>query len=113
MMWKDDRGRLIVSGLRDPVAVMSETFRRSLDLLVDQDSGTVARALREAEARCVEAEAAFVADPLVEAKFRGVKPPGPLLTEQIASADELRELILQVDRRWQMDVITALDDYLE
>lgn len=44
--------------------------------------------------------------------FEGMAPPSELLGSAIATLDELRRCILAVDRRWRLDAIVALDDYL-
>jgi hypothetical protein len=46
-----------------------------------------------------------------EVEFVGVVPP-VVLTEPVTTVADLTSMLSGLDRRWRLDVLVALDDYL-
>jgi hypothetical protein len=52
-------------------------------------------------------------DPGTETEFEGRPPPAKVLDGVLAEATDLRSAIDGVDLRWRLDVILALQDYVD
>lgn len=111
-MWVDAEGVCHTVAVPDPTELMSDDFRESLDHLLGEQAGEVFDVISEQEDQFYQEHLANMQTDAQEDNFEGVAPPSGLLGIPIATSDELRHCILAVDRRWRLDAIVALDDYL-
>ncbi len=111
-MWIDDQGVLHTVALPDPTELMTDEFRRSLDMLIDQRADGVSELLSTEEDAFYAARIYGAPIDAGERDFEGLAPPKALLDDPVSSLDELRARILAIDARWRLDVVVALDDYL-
>jgi hypothetical protein len=109
-MWIDDDGVTHTVALPDPTRVMSDDFRASLDALVAGDRDALRVIVEHAEMRAHEADWSD----LVGSEIHVAAPaPVDLLQGRLATPDDVAHAIDQVVPRWRLDVILALDDYLD
>lgn len=47
-----------------------------------------------------------------EAEFVGLSPPLDLLAAPFETLAELRRLLYEIDDRWRLDALAAIEDYL-
>lgn len=100
-------------GAITPAKGLSRDFRRGLDALLDQDAAALESAVEEASSHFVEAERQVVRDPAVEETFRRELPPTlPMLIGLVATAAEVRDAILEIDVRWQLDAVHVVEEYV-
>lgn len=108
-MWIDADGVVHTVALPDPTDVMTDRFRSSLDQLVSQNSNAVAESIDEEHDRLFAGELGASDG---EDEYSGVAPPLGPLDKPVRSTEELSSTIASVDRRWRLDVLLALEDYV-
>lgn len=111
-MWVDDQSVCHTVGLPEPTVLMSDAFRESLDRLLAEHMEEVAEVIAAEEARFFEEQALVSVSLAEEREFMGTPPPAMLVTEALANVNDLRSLIHEINRRWRLDALTALDDYI-
>jgi len=111
-MWIDDDGVVHTVALPSPTELMSAGFRGSLDALVEVDSRRVLDLVESQQDRFLSVENVSPIDADTEARFHGATPPRNLLDGPVSTLDDLGAVIAAVDRRWRLDVLMALEDYL-
>lgn len=111
-MWVDVEGVCHTVALPEPAELMSLEFRASLDRLIDAQAEEVSDVLSSLEDEFYAEQLERPSAHVDEQSFVGTPPPAGLLRDAVASVDELVARILEVDRRWRLDVLVALDDYL-
>lgn len=111
-MWVDAQGVCHTVALPDPTELMSDAFRVSLDRLIGEQADEVSDLLSAEEERFYREQLAGPRSDVRESSFEGISPPSGLLGTPVETVDELRSCILAIDRRWRLDVVVALDDYL-
>jgi hypothetical protein len=110
MVWIDDENVAHTVALPDPTVVMTDEFRTSLDTIADGNRAALQGIVESAEMR---AYASDWSDMNGAETHASVAPPGDLLKGRIVRPEDLASAIEQVDLRWRLDVIMALDDYME
>lgn len=108
-MWIDADGVVHTVALPDPTDVMTDRFRTSLDQLISQDSDAVAELIAEEQDRFFDGEAVTTDG---EDEYASAAPPVGLLDKLVRTTEELRSTIADVDIRWRLDVLLALEDYV-
>lgn len=111
-MWVDDQGVCHTAALPDPTERMSDDFRRSLDQLIVRAQEDVAEAIEIEETLFFEERAGLLVWDSAEAEFEGAAPPKGLMAEPVGTVADLRQLIREIDSRWRLDALLAVDDYL-
>jgi hypothetical protein len=111
-VWVDERGVCHTVALPDPTELMSLAFRRSLDQLLAREQEAVATAIEAEETFFYEERGRAPAQDFNEARFVSVAPPVALMIEPVGTIAELRGLLREVNLRWRLDALAALDDYL-
>jgi hypothetical protein len=90
---------------------MSEAFRASFDRLLTTAQRETTEALDQEETRFYE-QLEHAPPPAVnEAEFVAVPAP-TVLTQPVTTVGDLVSQIRRVDRRWRLDALVALDDYV-
>ena len=112
-MWIDADGVAHSVALPDPSDLMSSVFKASLDALLSKDRAAVSLILEQEEERIFEQDLTKLADPEKESAFEGLTPPGSLLDCPVSVPEDVRTAVERIDWRWRLDVICALDDYVE
>jgi len=112
-MWVDDNGTCHSVALPRPTELMTAGFRNTFDQLLGNQPESVSDALAEEEGRFFEEQAVVEVSGSGEPDFEGVAPPMGLLDGTVEAIAELRACIQGVDRRWRLDALMALDDYVE
>jgi len=112
-MWIDSDGVAHSVALPDPSDLMSAEFRRGLDALVSTESAAVSQVVEGEEARFFDQDLRTLADVEKDSAFEGLAPPRSLLDGFVSTPDDVRTAIASTDWRWRLDVICALDDYIE
>lgn len=112
-MWIDGERVCHTIALPDPTELMSSGFRRSLDQLFGTEAHALLDLLEAEESRFYRDELADPVSTLAESAFQEVTPPRGILVHPVASVEEFRDRILEVDRRWRLDAILAVTDYLD
>jgi hypothetical protein len=111
-VWVDDQGVCHTVALPDPTKLMSLAFRRSLDQLLARGQEAVATAIEAEEILFYEEWERSPSQEFNEAKFVSVAPPVALMIGPVGTITELRGLLCEVNLRWRLDALAALDDYL-
>jgi hypothetical protein len=111
-VWVDDQGVCHTVALPDPTELMSDVFRQSLDQLIVRAQEYVAEAIEIEETRFFEERARLLVWDSAEAEFVGAAPPKGLMAEPVGTVADLRQLIREIDGRWRLDALLAVDDYL-
>ncbi|RAX43665.1 hypothetical protein DQ354_19555 [Arthrobacter sp. AQ5-06] len=111
-MWLDDQGVCHTVALPDPTRLMSDAFRQSLDQLLARGQEDLAEAIEDEQTRFFEEGAQLLAGDSDEAEFVAVAPPVALMAEPVGTIADLRQLIREIDGRWRLDALAALDDYV-
>lgn len=112
-MWVDGQGVCHTVALPDPTMLMSEAFRCSLDRLIAEAPEAVADAVEAEEDRFFEEQAPLAGNQAAENhQLVGALPPAQLMGPPVTSVGDLRLLVRRIDRRWRLDVLVALDDYV-
>ena len=112
-MWVDVDGVCHTVAQPNPTELMSDVFRRSLERLVDESAEELAALLSSEENSFILEERRRSPSDVEELAFQGARPPLGLLVAAVESVDELRSRVLEIDRRWRLDLITALDDWVD
>lgn len=112
-MWIDADGVAHSVALPDPSHLMSPTFQTALDALLATDREAVVLILEQEETRLFEQDLAALRDPEKEDVFEGLTPPVSLLDGQVSDSEDVRAALERMDWRWRLDVISALDDYID
>jgi hypothetical protein len=109
-MWIDDDGVTHTVALPDPTHVMTDDFRASLDALVARDRDALRAIVERAEIRAHETDWSE----LVGSEMHvAAHAPAELLQGRLATPDDVAHAVDQVVPRWRLDVILALDDYVD
>jgi hypothetical protein len=109
-VWIDDEGVAHTVALPDPTLVMSEDFRSSLDTLAARDREALCAVVEHAEMRAYETDWSDLRGSEIHVRAAA---PADLLRGHLVTPDDLVHAIDQVVPRWRLDVILALDDYLD
>jgi len=112
-MWFDDDGTCHTVALPDPTELMTASFRSTLDQLLISQPESVSDALAVEEGRFFEEQTVVEVSTSDEPDFVGVAPPMDLLAGTVRTVAELRAGVQRIDRRWRLDALMALDDYVE
>lgn len=111
-MWIDSQGIRHTVAVPDPTELMSDEFRASLDNLVNESADEVCEMIAEQELAFYKEKELGACLDSQEHGFEGLSPPTGLLDEPATTIPELRTRIRNIDWRWRLDVICALDDYV-
>jgi hypothetical protein len=76
------------------------------------DPDTVGAALETAEEQMFAA-GPTPAEPAVEAQFAGLPPPRKILIGSMEDMSGVLAALEDVDRRWRLDAILAMQDYID
>jgi hypothetical protein len=108
-MWIDDNGVCHTVALPEPRMLMSDAFQQSLERTLTRDREELASAIELEQVRVFGMVKRRVrsAD---ESDFAAAIPPPNLLSQQFNSVNELQRLIRQVDFRWRLDALEAIED---
>jgi hypothetical protein len=112
-MWIDADGVAHSVALPDPSDLMSVEFRTGLDDLLTRESTAVSQIVEDEEDRFFDEDLTTLADVEKESAFEGLAPPRSVLDGHVGAPDDVRTAIANADWRWRLDVICALDDYIE
>lgn len=110
-MWIDEMGTCHTVALPDPTKLMSDAFRRSLDQLLERSQEEVVEAIHVEEMSFYENQAPLFVWDSEEAEFVGVSPPVALMAEPLRNVADLRRVKREIDDRWRLDALAALDEY--
>ena len=99
--------------LPKPKQVMTKSFRHSVDSLLRTDRAQVEAVLAAAEEAIFEHGMGEPIEQGTETEFEGRPPPAKVLDGVLAEAKDLRPAIDAVDLRWRLDVVLALQDYVD
>lgn len=111
-MWVDASGVAHTVALPDPSVLMERAFRDSLSALLDRVPEELWEVLDECETQVYVAMADTRWSPEIEAQFEGVPPPANLLDGLVLAPSDIRLALDRMDRRWRLDAISAIGDYL-
>lgn len=111
-MWTDNRGIYHTVALPDPTTLMSDVFRASLDRLVADERAAVAEMIESEENRFYEEPRELLEGTADDGGYVEAVPPTGLMTGTVATTGELQVAIQSIDRRWRLDALMALDDYI-
>lgn len=109
-MWIDDRGVVHTVALPDPTGLMTPEFRRGFDAMALSHRQELQRVIDAADEEISEADLIASAD---EDQYVACSPPLEILRGDVRRPDDVRLSIQQVSERWRLDVVLALDDYLD
>ena len=112
-MWVDEQGVAHTVALPKPKQVMTKSFRHSVDSLLRTERSQVETLLAAAEEAIFEHGLWEPIDPGAETEFEGRPPQTKILDGVLAEAKDLRSAIDAVDLRWRLDVVLALQDYVD
>ena len=112
VVWIDGAGVFHTVALPDPRHIMTVQFVGALDRMIEQDLDATNDVVASAEDKFYETELGREF-PGEESLFEAMQPPSGLLDAAPTDADGLKRIIDAVDRRWRLDVIIALTDYLD
>lgn len=111
-MWVDDRGVSHTVALPEPTELMSDIFLHCLNKLVSKGREHVAEVMFNDQLRFYEERAKLLVPDCSEAEFVGLPPPKDLLDTPFKTLADLRRLLDDVDVRWRLDALAAIEDYL-
>lgn len=112
-VWVDDQGVAHSVALPKPKEVMTKSFRHCVDSLLRTERAQVETVLAAAEEAIFEHGLGESIDPDTETEFEGRTPPAKILDGVLAEAKDLTSAIDAVDIRWRLDVVLALQDYVD
>jgi hypothetical protein len=112
-VWVDEQGVAHTVALPKPKQVMTKSFRHSVDSVLRTERAQVETALAAAEEAIFELGMWEPIVPDTETEFEGRPPPAKVLDGVLADAKDLRSAIDAVDIRWRLDVVLALQDYVD
>lgn len=92
---------------------MTKSFRYSVDALLRTERAQVETVLVAAEEAILDHAIGEPIDPGTETEFAGRPSPVKVLDGVLAEAQDLRSAIDAVDLRWRLDVVLALQDYVD
>lgn len=111
-VWVDDQGVCHTVALPEPADLMSDIFLQSLNQLVARGQEDVAEAMFNDQLRFCEERTKLLVPDSNEAEFVGLSPPVDLLAAPFETLAELRRLLYEIDDRWRLDALAAIEDYL-
>lgn len=111
-MWIDRRGVCHTVALPDPTLLMSDVFRSSLDRLLAEAPEAVAETVEIEEDRFFEEHLSATNGVPDDEGYVEAIPPERLMADAVATVGDLQLVIQGIDRRWRLDAVTALDDYI-
>ncbi len=111
-MWVDEHGVAHTVALPKSKVLMTKSFRGSLEALLRSDPDTVGAALETAEEQMFAA-GPMAAEAAVEAQFVGLPPPRKILRGSMEDMSGVLAALEGVDRRWRLDAILAMQDYID
>jgi hypothetical protein len=109
-VWVDEEGVGHTVALPDPTKVMSADFQAGLDVLVGRERDALRSIVEHAEKRAYEADWSDLVGSEVHVE---APAPADLLHGHPTTPDHVAHAIDQVVPRWRLDVILALDDYVD
>jgi hypothetical protein len=109
-VWIDDEGVTHTVALPDPSRVMADDFRTSLDTIAVSDHAALRGVVERAESRANQADWSELKGSEVHV---GAPAPSDLLHGRVLTREDVAHAIDRVAPRWRLDVILALDDYLD
>lgn len=112
-MWIDTHGVIHSVALPVPEDLMSLVFKTSLDSLLCTERAAVSLVLEQAEERILGQDFTTPADPAREHVFAGMSPPASLLDGPLTTPEAVATAISNTPWRWRLDVVIALQDYIE
>ncbi len=113
-MWRGDDGRFHTIALPDPGEVFTDVALAAIEQVLDQANyEDIAELVERRELAVVEYWEDRPVDGEAEAPFVDLPPPMGLFNRVVASLSELEAALTEVDPRWELDVVTALDDLVE
>jgi hypothetical protein len=112
-VWVDEQGVAHTVALPKPKQVMTKSFRHCVDSLVRTERAQVETVLAAAEEAIFERGLGESIDPGTETEFEGRTPPAKVLDGVLVEAKDLTSAIDAVDIRWRLDVVLALQDYVD
>jgi hypothetical protein len=112
-MWVDEEGVAHTVALPKPQQLMTTSFRRARDELLHSHRTRLDELLAEAEDALLTEGALAPDEPEVRAHFEGRPPPVKVLRGEPETPEDLAEAIGQVEARWRLDAVLALQDYVD
>ena len=112
-MWVDEDGVAHTVALPEPQQLMSKSFRRALDQLRRSHPTQIDEILSNAEDAIFSDGAVTPDEPGVRAHYEGHPPPIEILQGDPRTPDDLAQTINQVEPRWRLDAVLALQDYVD
>jgi hypothetical protein len=109
-VWIDDDGVLHTVALPDPADAMTEEFRVGLDSITGERRNALRALVEGAQMRVFEAEWSGL--PRSEDHV-GAAPPTGLLQGEVRAPEDVARVIDDVEARWRLDAIEAIDDYID
>ena len=110
-MWRGDDGRFHTVALPHPGEVFTDAALAAIEhVLARAKSGDIAELVERRELAVVEYWDDRPVDGEAEAPFVDSTPPVGLFDRVVGSLSELEDAVADVDPRWGLDVVTALDD---
>jgi hypothetical protein len=109
-VWIDDDGVLHTVALPDPTDVMTVEFRVGLDSITGVRRDALRALIEDAQMRVFETTWSHL--PRTE-DYVGAAPPTGLLRGEVMAPEDVARVIDDVEARWRLDAIEALDDYIE
>jgi hypothetical protein len=111
-IWVSEDGVAHTVSLAKPQQLMTKKFRRALDQLHSMLPVQVERVLDEAEDSLFSDGDAIPDEPDVFAHYEGRPPPVKILRGHLTSPENLAASLDRVERRWRLDAVMALQDYI-
>ena len=111
-MWVSEDGVAHTVSLPKPQQLMTEKFRLALDHLHSTLPVQVEKVLDEAEDSLFSDGGMTPDDPDAFAQYEGCPPPVKILRGHLTSPEDLAASLDRVERRWRLDAVMALQDYI-
>jgi hypothetical protein len=113
-MWRGEDGAFHTVALPDPGEVFTDAAWAAIEqVLAQAKSEDIAELVERRELAVVEHWDDRPVDGEAEAPFVDLTPPIGLFDRLVGSLSELEAALAEVDPRWGLDVVTALDDRVE
>ena len=113
-MWRSADGVLQTVALPDPRPVFSARALQSIEVLVaDEGAERLLGVLEAAELDLVDHWGSQVVELEAETSFKAVPAPDALVDAPITGYSELFGALDQIDPRWRLDVVLAMQDLID
>lgn len=112
-MWVDDRGVFHTVALPEPTDLMALDFRDSFAVLVANDVAAVEAVVTDEADRFYKEARGYLLGTNVEFDYCELIPPRDLVRGNVHDLSHLRRQIREVEWRWRLDVLTAIEDYVD